>query len=218
MTDTFETKLAVLDNLSKKIEEIQTVDDGIELMARAEALRAYVKEIGAGLDVQNRASEFKLRVQRKTGGVLIDMKNRGELWAGGDTTKLPTTNVTSLEKLGIHPRDSSGWQYLYKLDASVFEKGITDIWSENRELTTWGLYNWAKSYTRPKTEPKEKQKTYADAFHKIQEHFEAIRGEIKFLEAGGNNGGGYYLRNIVQILTEMAVELVRKGFNNVEPS
>ena len=63
------------------IEEIKTVRDA------AEAVRTFAKEKEIGLELQNRATEIKLRAERKAGMVLL--------------------------KLNLHGRDrkSKGWQH-----------------------------------------------------------------------------------------------------------
>jgi hypothetical protein len=219
-----ENRLAILEQADKLLAEIKTVDDARHLMARAEAARAYAKEIKMGFEVQNTAAEIKLRAQRAAGGVLDEMKKRGEYYDNRSTGYQNGRSLGVLfnDDLGISSHDSTEWQYFYRLPQHVFEEGIAQSWQpdENgrrRELTTWGLYTWAKSYGKKPTETK-KVMTPLAAYEEIKKAVQVIRDNIAYLETGNNViPGKYYLTWIVRVLTEIAVSLVKKGYGN-EPT
>lgn len=211
-----ENRLAILEQADKLLAEIKTVDDARHLMARAEAARAYAKEIKMGFEVQNTAAEIKLRAQRAAGGVLDDMKKRGELYSGHNRAE--HGNRLSLDVIGIAEKESEIWQYLYRIPQHVFEEGIAQSWQPDekgiqRELTTWGLFRWGKSYGKQPTETK-KVMTPLAAYEEIKKAVQVIRDNITYLESAKQNGGGekHYLVWVVRILTEIAVSLTRKGY------
>ena len=55
-----------------------TVTEVKDLRDKAEAMRAYARNVNAGLEAQNRCAEWKIRCERKAGQMLIDMAERGE--------------------------------------------------------------------------------------------------------------------------------------------
>lgn len=220
MTD---NKLAILEQADKLLAEIKTVDDARHLMARAEAARAYAKEIKMGFEVQNTAAEIKLRAQRAAGGVIYEMKKRGEYYdreKTGDVKAAKLHGVLFCADLGINQKESEFWQAIYRMPQHIFEQGISQSWQPDekgrqRELTTWGLYQWGKSYGKQPTETK-KVMTPAKAFDELKQAIQTIKDNIAYLESSKQNGGGekYYLTWVVRALTEIAVYLAKKGYGN----
>jgi len=63
--------------LAKSIDEVKDIKD------KAEALRAYAKQAGMGLQMQNDCAEIKLRAERRAGELLAEMdKNPGTVLGG----------------------------------------------------------------------------------------------------------------------------------------
>lgn len=214
-----ENKLAVLEQVDKLLAEIKTIDDARHMMARAEAARAYAKEAKMGFVVQNTAAEVKIRTIREGGRVLTEMQNRGELakredginqWVAGESRPL------TLKDLDLTSSDADAWFSIYRLSPHVFEKGIDEFWANEQELTTWGFYRWGKSYGKAPAQEK-RQLTNATAFKDIQQAITLIRDRIQFIKSSTNNGGGkeakYYLRSVIHTLTEIAVGLVKEGYD-----
>lgn len=219
-------KLTVLDEASKLLAEIKTVDDARHLMGRAEAARAYAKEIKMGFDVQNTAAEIKIRAQREAGRVLDEMKKRGELYDAQDQSRFNgiqnsrSTGVYFLDDLNITKHDSEQWQFFYRMPNHVFEEGIELSWQPDesgrqRELTTWGMFSWGKSYGKAPAQEK-RQLTNATAFKEIQKRLLEVNDNINFIKASSNNGGGkearHYLQAVDRLLIDLHNDLVRSGF------
>ena len=101
------------------------------LRNRAQALAAYFKAQGLGLEMQNDAAELKLSAERKAGTLLVEMdKNLGgqaehESYPSHDATGRPPP----LAELGITRDQSSRWQ----LEASVPEERYERFLAETRE-------------------------------------------------------------------------------------
>lgn len=139
------TSLAKLSEARRALAAARTLDDVLDIRDQAEALRAYVKAAGEGLDAANAASEIKLRAERKAGKMLEVMDKRD----GGDAMKARSHDATevgppSLSDLGIDKTQSSRWQRESKVTDEVFEEYIVSCREERREVTQAGLLNIAK--------------------------------------------------------------------------
>lgn len=62
--------------LAKSIDEVKNIRD------KAEALRAYAKQAGMGLEMQNECAEIKLRAERRAGEMLAEDKGNKN-WLSG---------------------------------------------------------------------------------------------------------------------------------------
>ncbi len=200
-------KLTVLTNASRMLAEIRTVDDARHLMGLAEAARAYAKEINLGLDVQNLAAEIKLRSQRKAGAILIKMAEMGERNTGGQ----PTAERSVLKDLGISKGNALTWQYFARVPGNTFENAVKDVWDEGDQLTTWGIYNYIKRLD-PEKKKRERAKTKEDAFTLIKEAIQTIKDNILIIKSTEGTAS-YFLRWIIQALTDIAVGLVKEGYD-----
>ena len=65
--------LIKLDQATRMLAEIRTVDDAKQLIDLAEAARIYARQVDLGLEAQNHAAEIKLRAQRRAGEVLVEV-------------------------------------------------------------------------------------------------------------------------------------------------
>lgn len=88
-----------------------SVDEVKEIRDKAEAMRAYAKQVGYGLEMQNSAAEIKIRAGRRGGELLKVMKDRGERTK---SRKQESHDVT-LDDLGISKMQSSRWQTIAKI-------------------------------------------------------------------------------------------------------
>lgn len=75
----------------ESLEDIKGIRD------KAEVLRQYAAQAGAGLEAQNKCAEIKLRAERKAGEVLKGM----DLDKGGRPKKNQSHDATGLEDLGV---------------------------------------------------------------------------------------------------------------------
>jgi len=56
-----------LDQATKMLAEVHSIDDAKELIDLAEAARVYAKQVDLGLEAQNHAAEIKIRAQWQAG-------------------------------------------------------------------------------------------------------------------------------------------------------
>ena len=86
-------------NQSTNLEEIHGLRD------RAETIRRYVESVAMGLDVQNRATEVKLRCERQIGQILLEFST-----PGGDRKSKDRDPRMTLQDLGIAGSQFFRWQ------------------------------------------------------------------------------------------------------------
>ena len=67
-------ELTHFDAARREIELARDVDEIKAIRDKAEALRAYAKQAGESLDVQNAAAEIKIRAERRAGEILAEEK------------------------------------------------------------------------------------------------------------------------------------------------
>ena len=112
--------LVHIDAAMKALAKATTVAEVKDLRDKAEAMRAYARNVNAGLEAQNRCAEWKIRCERKGGQMLIDMAERGERRSrGGGHAK--SHDVTLLADLGIEKMQASRWMLLARMDEAEFE-------------------------------------------------------------------------------------------------
>ena len=102
--------------LATNIDEVKDIRD------KAEALRAYIKQSGEGLEMQNQCAAIKIRAERRAGEMLKEQdKDKG----GGDTSTghrvLPVQAPPKLSDLGISKNQSSRWQAIKVSNAVLVE-------------------------------------------------------------------------------------------------
>ena len=126
--DTAKRELALATN----IDEIKLIRD------KAEALRQYIKQQGASLEMQNQAAEIKLRAERRAGEILAE-----QIPHEGGRPEKPSHDVIvstpKLSELGITPKESSRWQLEASVPEEQFEQHIAEIKDKKEELTSAGL-------------------------------------------------------------------------------
>jgi len=123
-------------SLATKIDEIKEIRD------KAEALRAYTKQVGESLEMQNQCAEIKIRAERRAGELIPDMKEQGKRT---DLTSLH--NESKLKEAGISESQSHRWQTIAKMPEEDFEKHIAETKDNGEELTSVGIYRAAKQDT-----------------------------------------------------------------------
>ena len=96
------------------MDEIKSIRD------KAEAAKAYAKQAGEGLEMQNNIAEIKIRA----GELLSDMdKNKG----GWKTENMPSHDETPrLSDIGITRSQSSRWQSMAALPREEFDTHIEE--------------------------------------------------------------------------------------------
>ena len=127
----------------KALAKATTVAEVKGLRDIAETMRAHAKKVGAELELQNRCAEVKIRSERKGGGMLIGMTERGERrYRGGDHAK--SHDVTLLADLGIEKMQASRWMLFARMDEAEFEAELAACIEAGNELTSALMYRSAK--------------------------------------------------------------------------
>jgi len=135
---TQETQIVHFDQVKRELALATSIDEVKQIRDKAEALRQYVRQQGATLEIQNYAAEIKIRAERRAGDMLKEMVRQkpGEYQKLHDETFVPKP---SLSDLGITPIQSHRWQLETELAEVTFDEWVTLIKSENEELTSKGL-------------------------------------------------------------------------------
>ncbi len=150
--------LAQLGNAQRALAAASTLEDVLSIRDQAEALRVYVKAAGEGFEAANAAAEFKLNAERKAGGMLKAMENRGRPRKGN--TMLPF----SLDDLGISRMQSSRWQAVASFPEAEFSAYLEYCKEHHKEVTQAGLLAMWKAAEKEKKKKKlAKQAEQAEA-------------------------------------------------------
>jgi ParB family chromosome partitioning protein len=124
--------------LATKIDEVKDIRD------KAEALRAYMKQAGESLEMQNQCAEIKIRCERKGGMILKEQeKNEGGRPPKTGNTMLPVSPNT-YEELGIEKMQASRWQAIADIPEEKFEERIAELKAGGQELTSAEMLRLSK--------------------------------------------------------------------------
>lgn len=130
------TEVDLLEQARNLLVRATSVDEVKDIRDRAEALRAYAKQAGMGLEAQNRAAEVKLRAERRAGELIAQFpKSEGGRGKTNDSMSLV---------YGIERHQSSRWQRIASLPDETFESYISSMLESRREVTTSGALKLAK--------------------------------------------------------------------------
>ncbi len=114
------------------VEDVKTIRD------RAEAVRVLVREARAGLELQNRVAELKLRAERRAGELLLTMSLRG-----GDRRSDKHTSRPTLDDIGISQGQSKRWQKEALVPEDDFRQLVASAYERKVELTSAALLRLA---------------------------------------------------------------------------
>lgn len=127
----------------------KTIDEVKEIRDKAEALRQYLRQQGATLEMQNACAEIKLRAERRAGLILAEMpKNKG---MNGtivtDNIVLPVKDDTpTLEEIGLTKMQSHRFQSIAALPEEMFEQAIVETKNNCDELTSSRMLKLARRF------------------------------------------------------------------------
>lgn len=152
------------------LEKASRVDEAKDIRDKAEAARAYAKQVGLSLELQNKCCELKLRAERKLGQILAKTPRQrpGEYKRSQDATVSP-----SLKALGITKSQSSRWQTLARLPKRAFDGHICAILDGGRELTSSGALKLAKQYESQEPSREVAQRLGGRAAHSLESLIES---------------------------------------------
>jgi hypothetical protein len=146
MTTTPRSDLAIIDELERRLADIQTPIDAKNESDRAGALQALARSLGLSLEQQNRICEHRLRTQRRGGELLTE----SEVHRGG-----AKSHDVTLADFGLDKMESSRWQSLARMPEEVFERYIAAaVEGSGVELTVSGALKLARRPTAPRPVPK----------------------------------------------------------------
>jgi len=144
-----QTALVQFDKARLALAQAVSIDEVKLIRDQASALRAYIRQQGASLEMQNQCAEIKLRAERRAGEMLAEQVKVGNPQLSHDVIIAPKLN-----ELGISLKESSRWQLEAEVPEDIFEKHIAEIKSNKEELTSSGLRRLAiKLKPQPKTPP-----------------------------------------------------------------
>jgi hypothetical protein len=152
--------LQKLDNATRMLAEIKSVDDAMRLIDLAEAARVYAKQVKLGLEAQNHATEIKIRAQRRAGEILLEMEKavgtKGNFAgsfdggiSGGWKLQPPENNIPTYASIGIEKHDAHTWQTIAKVPEDDFRNFIERTKAEEKELSTAATYREARKILQP---------------------------------------------------------------------
>ena len=125
--------LANITQADRLLAEAQTVGDAIGVADIAESARIFAKRANMALPLINKATEIKLRAERKAGDLLRSMDKAKNRFSSGD----------SLASLGITGKQSSRWQRTAVVPEEKFTAYVEHANETRREITTSGLLKLA---------------------------------------------------------------------------
>lgn len=129
------SELKLYDAARDALTEAVRIDEVMSIRTQAAAFAAYARQ-AKDSDLINKATELRLRAERKAGQLLAAMKKSGERQAGGrpagkngsrDQTVLGPEEVPEplkLEDLGISKFQSSRWQNVGALPEKEFDERV----------------------------------------------------------------------------------------------
>lgn len=129
--------------LSQEIALLTDVGEVKGIRDKAEALRAFARQAGLGLEAQNDFAEIKLEAERRAGELLLNMdKHPGAATRLHDATSLPST----YEELGIEKTQAHRWQILAGVSLAAYREWLAKVKEAGGEITSVGLYEMARGH------------------------------------------------------------------------
>lgn len=146
--------LTLRDNAKYQLEQIKTIETGIDYLNKVKAIETWAKAEKKDAELQNMIAEQKIRTQRILGKLIKD----SDLDKGGGNVKNHQSPRTTSEKaklsdFGITKDQSSTFQKIAALPDEIFEAEIATAKAETEkriELTTNRMVTAAKEYEQAK--------------------------------------------------------------------
>lgn len=172
------SSIAKLDQATRMLAEVRSIDDAKDLINLAEAARVYAKQVELGLEAQNHAAEIKLHAQRKAGEILSSMekaKGGQPYQATGNSLKPVETVPQTYAELGIDKRDAHTWQtFATNTSPEEFQEIIDEKKDKGQELSTAELYRELKKKKQQQNIQKQIEQIESEAITKPTGLFDVI--------------------------------------------
>ena len=141
---------ALLDALSRAVDEAQTVPALKSVRDRAEAIRKWAKSAGAGLQAQNWIADKKIVCERKAGDLLAQ-----DIPHQGGRKPLHDASVLRLADMGIGETQSHRWQREASVEEGEYRAYVQTCDETETELTSAGVLRLAYALIErpPLTDP-----------------------------------------------------------------
>lgn len=138
-------KLNNWEKAKNAIAECKDIDEVKKIRDKAEALRAYAKQAGEGLIMQNNIADVKIRAERRIGEFSKDLPTaQGKYQQTVHDEQSDKTSI--LKDAGI--KNYQRYEAIANLPEEAFEEHIKVVKESNKELTTLGLTKLAKDFQR----------------------------------------------------------------------
>lgn len=160
--------LTKLDQATRMLAEVRTIDDAKTIINLAEAARVYARQVELGLEAQNHAAEIKIRAQRKAGEILSSMEKAkgGRPYQATSSQEVGVDKPPTYADLDISYKDAHQWQTIASVPEELFEEFIATTKTDDKELTTSGAMRFSREInkeTNPPPIPQDKYRIiYAD--------------------------------------------------------
>ena len=171
------TKLIQFDAARIAIEKACSVDEVKNIHDKAEALRAYLKQSGQSLIMQNQCAEIKLRAEHRGGELFKDIPREGggqpkKNWVhdGPSSTELQIAQ----EESGIKQSTRKRWEAIASIPEDEFEAHIASVKDSEKELTEAGTLKISKKKKRRDAINQEKEQIV-----KANSEIEIRKGDFK---------------------------------------
>lgn len=139
----FTNQLVRYDAMCSAIEACHSVDEVKQIRDKALALAKYAEQ-AKNTEAERKATEIRLRAERKAGEILANMKDSGDRATGRPDKVSPET---TLSELGISRDQSSKWQQLAAVSDHQFESALRD---PATKPTTKGILRNSKPEPSPR--------------------------------------------------------------------
>jgi len=144
MNNEQEQCLVLRDNAKKQLEEIKSVETGINYLNKVKTLETWVKAEKKDAELQNMVAEQKIRTQRTIGQLIKLGQQNGEIAGkheGMNRYQNLETNASlaskKLSDIGLTHNESSMFQKIADIPEDKFEKTITEKKDKDFEIKKW---------------------------------------------------------------------------------
>jgi hypothetical protein len=143
---------ARVQRLEAALAEAETLDQVVEVDRVADALQQVLRVERASLAEVNRATELRLRVQRRAGSLLLALarapRRSRSRQVRGRSEYVPKLPQGTLRRYGIDPHQSSTWQRLAALPEDLVEQRLAELNAGGQEVTLVEFVRLARPYAR----------------------------------------------------------------------